>query len=218
VKCPQWVESGHSLVFSGKRLLQAAPMERPSIVVRSVWAACLLIAGLNHARLLVQHGLFWDYGGLNPISAFYQTSLTLLDPLTAALLFLRPQTGIVATIILIITNVIHNVATIAQFAPTGEFLARVSHPITLSQVGFMLFVLASARIAWRGAARGATVQESSCPRSVGSGRLAADVENGASAFCGLRPSLRVGSPVGVSEDSAAASRRSYGRFTQSRLD
>jgi hypothetical protein len=158
-KRPQWVESGHSLVSSGKRSLQAATVERSSIVVRSVWAACLLIAGLNHARLLVQHGLFWDYGGLNPISALYQTSLTLLDPLVAASLFLRPKAGIVATIFLIVTNVIHNVATIAHHAPTDEFLARVSHPITLSQVGFMLFVLGTARMAWHGAKR-------SGPRSV----------------------------------------------------
>jgi hypothetical protein len=128
-------------------------VERGSTIVRSIWAACLLLAGLNHARLLVQHGLFWDYGGLNPSSALYQTSLTLLDPLVAALLFLRPKAGIVATIILIITNVIHNVATLAHFAPAGEFLARVSHPITLTQIGFMLFVLATARIGWRGAAR-----------------------------------------------------------------
>jgi hypothetical protein len=130
--------------------MQAAPVERGSILVRSVWAACLLVAGLNHARVLVQHGLFWDYGGLNPISAAYQTSLTVLDPLVAALLFVRPKIGIFATIVLIVTNVIHNLATTAQFAPTGEFLTRASHPITLSQIAFMLFVLATARIGWRG--------------------------------------------------------------------
>jgi hypothetical protein len=128
-------------------------MKRGSIVVRSVWAACLMMAGLNHARLLVQHGLLWNYGGLNAISAAYQTGLTLLDPLVAALLFIRPRIGIVATIVLIVTNVIHNLTTTAQFAPKGEFLTRASHPITLSQIGFMLFVLATARIAWIGVAR-----------------------------------------------------------------
>ena len=127
-------------------------MERGSILVRSLWAACLLIAGLNHARLLVQHGLFWNYGGLNPISAAYQTGLTLLDPLVAALLFVRPRVGIVATVVLIVTNVIHNLATTAHFAPAGEFLTRASHPITLSQIGFLIFVVATARIAWLGTA------------------------------------------------------------------
>jgi hypothetical protein len=128
-------------------------VNRGSVIVRSVWAACLLMAGLNHARLLVQHGLFWDYGGLNPISAAYMTGLTLIDPLVAALLFIRPRAGIVATVILIVTNVIHNLATTAHFAPAGEFLTRASHPITLSQIAFMLFVVATARIAWLGTMR-----------------------------------------------------------------
>ena len=127
-------------------------MTRGSIIIRSIWAACLLIAGLNHARVLIQHGLFWDYGGVHPISAAYLTGLTLLDPLVAALLFIRPKAGIIATVILIVTNVIHNLSTTAYFAPAGEFLARASHPILLSQIGFMLFVVATARIAWIGTA------------------------------------------------------------------
>ena len=136
-------------------------MERESIIVRSVWAACLLIGGLNHARLLVQHGLLWDYGGLNPLSAAYQTGLTLMDPLTAALLFVRPRFGIVATIVLIVTNVIHNLAITAYFAQAGEFLTRASHPITLSQIGFMLFVVPTARIAWLGTVRSRSEEEPS---------------------------------------------------------
>ena len=138
-------------------------MERGSIVVRSLWAACLLIGGLNHARTLLQHGLFWDYGGANPISSAYWTSLTLLDPLAAALLFIRPRFGIAATLVLIVTNVIHNLATTAHYAPGGEFLARASHPILLSQLGFMLFVAATARLAWLGALRSETRRPVSNP-------------------------------------------------------
>jgi hypothetical protein len=144
-------ESGQLLLFRCSCLLQAGPVERGSIVVRSVWASCLLIAGLNHARLLIHHGLFWDYGGLNRISAAYMTSLTLLDPLIAALLFVRPRFGIIATVVLIVTNVIHNLATIAHFARAGEFLTRASNPITLSQIAFMFFVAVTCRVAWLGA-------------------------------------------------------------------
>ena len=135
------------------RLAQASVVERGSIIVRSIWAVCLLIGGLNHARTLLQHGLSWDYGGANPISAAYWTSLTFLDPLAAALLFIRPRLGIPATVVLIVTNVIHNVATTAHFAPAGEFLTRAAHPITLSQVSFMLFVIATVRVASLGAVR-----------------------------------------------------------------
>jgi hypothetical protein len=126
-------------------------VERGSIIIRAIWAACLLIGGLNHARTLLQHGLFWNYGGANPISAAYRTSLTFLDPLVAVLLFIRPKVGIPATAVLIVTNVIHNVAVTAHFAPAGEFLTRASHPITLSQIGFMVFVVATVRVAWLGA-------------------------------------------------------------------
>jgi hypothetical protein len=134
-------------------LLQAGTMQRWSIRLRSLWAACLAIAGLNHARLLVEHGLFWDYGGLNPISATYQTGLTLLDPLVAVLLFTRPRVGIIATVVLIVTNVVHNLAVTARFATAGEFLIRASHPITVSQIAFMLLVVATAQVAWLGVAR-----------------------------------------------------------------
>jgi hypothetical protein len=139
-------------VSTYNRLLQAAHVERRSIVVRSVWAACLLIAALNHTRVLILHGLAWDYGGLHPISSGYLTALTLLDPLAAALLFIKPRVGIVATGVVIVTNVVHNLATTAHFAPPGEFLGRVSHPIILSQIAFMLFVVATVRMAWLGAA------------------------------------------------------------------
>jgi hypothetical protein len=141
--------------------MQAAAVERGSTIVRSIWAACLLVAGLNHARLLIQHGLSWDYGGLNPFSAAYQSSLTLIDPLVAALLLIRPKVGIVATVVLIVTNVTHNLAVTAQLAPAGEFLTRASHPVTLSQIGFMLFVVATAPMARRGAPHSRTVEPSS---------------------------------------------------------
>lgn len=126
-------------------------MRRGSLIVRSIWAACLLIAGANHARILLQHGLFWDYGGVAWGSAAYWSSLTILDPIAAALLFARPKVGISSAIVLIVTNVIHNLAVTAQFAPEGEFLTRAaSSPFIISQVGFMVFVGATACIAWKG--------------------------------------------------------------------
>jgi hypothetical protein len=125
-------------------------VQRSSLIVRSIWAACLLIGGANHARTLLQHGLLWDYGGVAWGSAAYWSSLTILDPLVAALLFVRPRAGILSTIALIVTNVIHNLAVTAHYAPDGEFVARASNLFVISQLGFMLFVGATARIAWKG--------------------------------------------------------------------
>ena len=127
-------------------------MLRKGRVVRGIWAACLLIAGANHARILLQHGLQFDYGGVALPSALYWTSLALLDPLVAALLFVRPTWGIVGTVMLIATNVAHNLTIVAQRAPEGELFGRVAFsPILLSQIAFLAFVAATARIAWRGA-------------------------------------------------------------------
>ena len=125
------------------------PVQRGSVIVRAIWAACLLVAGLNHARTLFQHGLLWDYGGVGWPSATYWSSLTLLDPIVAALLFVRPVAGVRATLVLIATNVAHNLAIPARYAPEGEFLTRISNPFFISQVGFMLFAAATAHLALR---------------------------------------------------------------------
>lgn len=126
-------------------------MQRRGLIIRSVWAACLLLAGFNHARILLQHGIFWDYSGVGWASAAYWSSLTILDPLVAALLFVRPRVGIPSTIALIVTNVLHNLAVTAQHALEGQFLTHVaSSPFVISQIGFLLFVGATARLAWDG--------------------------------------------------------------------
>ena len=130
-------------------------MQRASLVVRSLWAAGLLVGGLNHGLILLRHGPFWDYGGVAWPSAAYWTSLTVLDPVVAVLLFLRPRVGVVATILLISTNVVHNLAIAARFGPEADLLARATaNPFILSQVGFMLFVWATAPTAWQGEDRG----------------------------------------------------------------
>jgi hypothetical protein len=126
-------------------------VQRSSLITRSIWAACLLIGGANHARTLLKRGLLWDYGGVGWASSAYWSSLTILDPIAAVLLFARPKVGILSTIVLIVTNVVHNLAVTAQHVPKGEFLTRAaSDPFIISQIGFMIFVGATARIAWKG--------------------------------------------------------------------
>lgn len=124
---------------------------RASLVIRSLWALCMIGAGINHARTLLRHGLWWDYGGVAWPSAAYWTSLTFLDPLAALLLFVRPKAGIALTVAIIASNVVHNLAIVAHRAPAGEFLNHVAlGPFVLSQIAFLLFVLATAKLAWTG--------------------------------------------------------------------
>ena len=124
---------------------------RASKDIRGIWAACLLVGGLNHARILLEHGLLWDYGGINRASAIYWSSLTVLDPLVALLLFVRPKIGILSTIVLIVSNVSHNIAITAHYAASEELVARAAaDPFLLSQIAFMLFVIISTPIVWHG--------------------------------------------------------------------
>ena len=99
-------------------------MERRSRIVRITWAACLLLAALNHARILAQHGLSWNYGGVGAASALYWSSLTIVDPLAAVLLIIRPKIGIPLTVALITTNVVHNFTITAKSSGEGDFLPR----------------------------------------------------------------------------------------------
>ena len=117
-------------------------------IIRSIWAACLLLAGLNHARILLQHGLFWDYYGASLASAIYWSSLTFIDPLVAALLFVRPKIGVPVTVVVITTNIVHNLALTANNTRDGTlFRYVISSPQLMSQIGFLLFVIATWRMA-----------------------------------------------------------------------
>lgn len=123
-------------------------MERWSQIIRGIWTACLLLAGLNHARILLQHGFFWDYNGSSPASAVYWTSLTFIDPLVAALLLIRPKIGVPATVFVITTNVAHNLAVTFPSTPDGTYVEHLfTSPLIISQIGFLLFVLATWRMA-----------------------------------------------------------------------
>ena len=74
-----------------------------------------------------------------------------VDPLAAALLFIRPTIGIPLILALITTNVAHNLAILAMFSGAGELLSRATSSWTfLSQLAFMFFVVGAAPTAWKG--------------------------------------------------------------------
>lgn len=126
-------------------------MRRASFLLRSIYALCLLGATFNHTRILLRHGFWWDYGGVAWPSAAYWTSLTFLDPLVVLLLLIRPSAGILGTIVLIATNVAHNLAITSSRAQSGAFASAIaSNPFLLSQIAFLLFVAVTAPIACRG--------------------------------------------------------------------
>jgi hypothetical protein len=124
-------------------------MLRASIVIRTLFAACLLAATFNHARTILEHGVLWDYGYGNKIalaSRLYWAALTILDPLAAVLLFVKPKAGIWLTVAIMVSDVIHNTYYVAT---NDQWLA----PFYLAQVGFLVIVLALAPILSRSSIR-----------------------------------------------------------------
>lgn len=94
----------------------------------------------NHARILYEHGLWWDYGGIHPFYATFWTSLTFFDSLAVLLLLTRPRAGLVLTTLIIVSDVLINAGVGLSY---GFDLASFA-----AQFIFMVFVLGTVRRAW----------------------------------------------------------------------
>lgn len=121
---------------------------RAGFAIRVIYAVCLVGATFNHIRAVMAHG--WFPADLPQATAAYWASLTFLDPLAAALLFIRPRAGIAASLAIILSDVGHNL----WFAATyfhGTSVARsiATNPFLLSQMGFLVLVSCTAWIPWR---------------------------------------------------------------------
>jgi hypothetical protein len=101
-------------------------------------------AAWNHARILFEHGVRWNYGGVHPFYATFWTSLTFFDALAVLLLLTRPRAGLVLTTMIIVSDVLINASVGLTYGfDTASFVA---------QFAFMVFVLATVRRAWHGSA------------------------------------------------------------------
>ncbi len=121
---------------------------RAGSILRTIYALCLAGATYNHWAVIVRHGLLWDYDGLPVMSAIFWTSLAFFDPAAVLLLWRRARAGVAATLAIIVVDVVHNLWILACFYPP---LSRtlIETPGVIAQIVFMIFVLATARIAAR---------------------------------------------------------------------
>jgi hypothetical protein len=122
-------------------------MSKNAIWLRRIYALCLVGATLSHIVMLLLFG--WRYGGAPLASCVYWTALTLLDPLTGLLLYLRPRTGLVVTIAIIVSDVAHNTWFGLHFGTISTLFANWMY---CCQLGFLIFVLLTVRCAWAGVA------------------------------------------------------------------
>lgn len=116
-------------------------VRNPSFLIRLIYAVCLAGASFNHARIVVAHGLNWNYGGLPSFVCVFWTALTFVDALAVILLMTKPIVGLVLTVAIIVADVAIN----SWVGMTYGF----DIPAQLAQTLFLVFVLTTCRIAWR---------------------------------------------------------------------
>ena len=112
------------------------------VAIRLLYALCLAGAAWNHLRIALDHGLWWDYGGIPLFYQVFWTSLTFLDPLAVLLLLLRPRAGLVLTAAIIVIDVLVNASAAYVIGPDWQALG--------AQLLFLAFVLATIGRAWPG--------------------------------------------------------------------
>jgi hypothetical protein len=106
---------------------------------RLVWALCLTIGTCTHVAALI-----YGWNDRVPLpSLIFWDSLTVLDPLAAILLFLRPRIGVALTLAIMVSDVVHTIWAIAAFA-------AMVWPV-VAEALFLIFVLATAHLIWRDA-------------------------------------------------------------------
>ena len=121
---------------------------RRSLVLRGIYALCLLGATYNHWSTIYHHGFDWDYDGFPRANATFWTTLAFIDPAAVVLLFVRPNLGVAATTAIIVVDVIHNVWIQAHYFPP-LLQALTASPQVIEQIAFMVFVMATCPFAWR---------------------------------------------------------------------
>lgn len=108
--------------------------------IRLIYALCLAGATFNHTRIVLQYGLNWDYGGLPAFVCTFWTALTFLDPIAILFLLAKPRLGVALTAAIIVADVAVNGWVAANYGIDAIAFA--------AQVAFLVFVVATVRIAW----------------------------------------------------------------------
>lgn len=111
-----------------------------AVRIRILYAVCMAGAAWNHARIVFEHGLRWDYGGIHPFVATFWTALTFLDTLAVLLLLAWPRAGLALTAGIIVADVGVNAGVgLAYGFDVASFVA---------QCVFLIFVSCTVRRAW----------------------------------------------------------------------
>ena len=122
-------------------MMERTRLVRFALAIRIVYMSCLAVATYNHAVVLIHHGWGWNYGGMPIGTIVFWTSLTLLDPMVAILLFLKPRPAVIMLVILMASDVANNTWVILRYG--GEVWKVAAQWI------FLAFVLTTIDFVWR---------------------------------------------------------------------
>jgi len=76
--------------------------------ILSIQSVAMLMGTSTHLQWVNKNGLLSEHYNAPLFTKIFWDSLTFLDPLTAILLFIKPKTGIVLALVIIIFDVLHN--------------------------------------------------------------------------------------------------------------
>jgi hypothetical protein len=122
-------------------MLERTTLIRLALAIRIVWIFCLVAGTYNHSVILIHHGWDWRYGGMPIGTVIFWTSLTLLDPLVAILLLLKPKPAAIMLIILMACDVVNNTWVVLKYGGEGWMVA--------GQWVFLVFILTTIGFVWR---------------------------------------------------------------------
>ena len=111
-----------------------------SFVIRLLYALCLAGVTCNHARIVLEHGLMWDYGGVPLFVSTFWTARTFVDALAVIFLFVQHRYGVALTVAIIVSDVAMNAWV--------DMVYGIDVATFAAQVVFLLFVLFTVRRAW----------------------------------------------------------------------
>jgi hypothetical protein len=113
-------------------------------ILFAVYALGFLFGTWNHV-LDLRHGGFLPYTYAPLAFNIYWTSLTVLDPLAAFLLFKLPYCGMVLAVLIMVSDLAVNLYAGCILFPGTTILDTT----LLSQIGFGVFLFVTVPMAWR---------------------------------------------------------------------
>ncbi|MGB3588157.1 MAG: hypothetical protein WBA23_16530 [Tunicatimonas sp.] len=117
-------------------------------VILLIQAAGMLGGTSTHLYWVIRHGFFSEAYHSPLFSVILWDSLTFLDPIAAVLLIVKPRVGVWLTAIIISIDVFHNSIPLPLLSPRPLleiWPTLFTHWMIISQVAFLIFVLATFR-------------------------------------------------------------------------